>query len=77
MDEIVLIRDVRNVQYEVVWDGSPKTSRQLCTPEYPRTVAEPEPSKRAVTIARRDFQDALHQFDHVEPLALQFDGEGA
>jgi hypothetical protein len=55
MDEVTLVRDVRPVQYEVIWDGSKQRGRQLFVPEYPRQVGVPEPHKRLATEQRNRF----------------------
>lgn len=52
----VLMVDSQPTQgFQVVWDGTRRTSRQLFTPEYPRAVGLPEPHKRLATEARKTF----------------------
>jgi hypothetical protein len=74
MDEVTLIRDVRPVSYDVIWDGTARTSRQLFAPEYPTRPAPPVPEHpRTVTLARREWHQRVHALTHATPQTLAFE----
>jgi hypothetical protein len=67
------------MHFEVLFDGTVNRpwGRQLCADEHPTKRIVSEPSKRTKTIATREFQQAIHALDHVQPQALNFDSGDA